>query len=604
MAQWVTCRDISKSYGAQTLFEHISFGVTEHERLGLIGPNGSGKSTLLKIIAGLSTPDEGEITVQKHTRLVYLPQDDDLKPEQTIEETILHALTAREREDTEHFRHVQRMIGQAEFDDTGRQVKTLSGGWRKRLAITRAMCHRPDLLLLDEPTNHLDLEGILWLEKMLCRAPFGFIVVSHDRAFLQHTTRRIIELGKYYPEGYLSVNGDYLQFEKERAAFLDHQVRRESVLANKMRREMEWLRRSPKARATKSRFRMEEAWRLKDELDAVKGRNTHQKEVEIDFESTQRRTRKLLTCHNLGKTLGEKPLFRHLNLKLFAGMRLGLMGRNGTGKSTLMHMLAGELSPDQGEVVWADDLKVVLFDQAREQLDQNIVLRRALAPEGDAVVYRGRSIHVVSWARRFLFRPDQLDMPVYRLSGGEQARILIARLMLRPADVLLLDEPTNDLDIPALEVLEDSLLNFPGAVVLVTHDRFLLERVADRILGLDGEGRAEMFADYGQWVNFLHQQNAMQQKNTDKPKTVARRKPRKPKKLSYKDQYELDHIEENIMAAEEELARLQAQLTDETIVNHPERLQECCRLIQPVQEKVDCLYQRWEELEALREQSG
>jgi ATP-binding cassette subfamily F protein uup len=598
------CQDISKSYGVQTLFEHISFGISKNERLGLIGPNGSGKSTLLRIIAGLSTPDQGEVTVQKHTRLVYLPQDDDLEPDQTIEETILLSLTPREREDTEHFKYVQRMIGQADFDDTSQQVKTLSGGWRKRLAITRAMCHRPDLLLLDEPTNHLDLEGILWLEKMLCQASFGFIVVSHDRAFLQHTTQRIIELGKYYPEGYLSVPGDYFRFEKERNAFLAHQMRKQSVLANKMRREMEWLRRSPKARATKSRFRTEEAWRLKNELDAVKDRNTHHREVKIDFESTERKTRKLITCHDLGKTLADKTLFRHLNLKLFAGMRLGLMGRNGTGKSTLMHMLAGELVPDQGEVEWADDLKVVLFDQAREQLDQSLILRRALAPEGDAVVYRGRSIHVASWARRFLFCPDQLDMPVYRLSGGEQARILIARLMLQPADVLLLDEPTNDLDIPALEVLEESLLNFPGAVVLVTHDRFLLARVADRILGLDGEGRAEMFADYEQWITFLHQQNAMKPKNTEKSKTFSKRKPKNPKKLSYKDQYELDHIEGKIIAAEEELARLQEQLTDETVVNHPERLQEYCRLLQPVQEKVDCLYQRWEELEALREEFG
>lgn len=607
MVQWLACQSISKSYGARTLFSNISFAVGEKERLGLIGANGSGKSTLLRMIAGLAAPDAGEIAVQKHVRLVYLPQNDELNPDISIEQTIFDSLAARELEDTAHFSHVKRMIGRAEFKDPQQLVKTLSGGWRKRLAVTRAFSHKPDLLLLDEPTNHLDLEGIIWLENMLRDAAFGYIVVSHDRSFLQNTTQRIIELGKYYPDGYLSVEGDYLRFEQERDAFLAHQMRHEAVLANKMRRETEWLRRSPKARATKSRFRIEEAYRLKDELDAVKHRNAHNREMGIDFESTRRKTKKLMECHHLGKSMGGKSLFRHLNLRLFAGMRLGLMGRNGTGKSTLMHLLAHRLSPDEGDAEWADGLKVILFDQTREQLDQETTLRRALAPEGDSVVYRGRSIHVTSWAKRFLFRPDQLDMPVNRLSGGEQARIPIARLMLTPADVLLLDEPTNDLDIPALEVLEDSLINFPGAVVLVTHDRFLLDRVTDRVLGLDGQGRAEMFADYHQWLRYLDERQADKKPNPVDPKPKPgpeRRRPASKNRLSFKDQYELDHIEEKILAAESELERVQKQIEDETVINVPERLQECCRLLQTAQERVDHLYRRWEALEALKDNVG
>lgn len=598
MSQLVNCQAISKSYGAQTLFTDISFGVFENERLGLIGANGSGKSTLLKILAGLSSPDEGQITIQKHTRMVYLPQDDDLDPEKSIEQTLWDSLTAKEIEDTQRYSYVQRIIGRAGFDDLQQAVKSLSGGWRKRVAITRALIQEPDVLLLDEPTNHLDLEGIIWLEEMLNNAAFAFIVVSHDRGFLENTTNRTIELGKFYPEGYLSVNGSYRKFQKQRTVFLENQQRQEAVLANKMRRETEWLQRGPKARTTKARFRIDEACRLKDELSAVRQRNVHNQEVAIDFESTNRKTKKLIQTHKLSISRGGRKLFGDLNLKFSPGMRLGLMGRNGTGKSTLMHLLANRLQPDEGYIEWAEGLRIVLFDQTREQLDQDQILRRALAPEGDSVIYRGRSVHVVTWAKRFLFRPDQLDMPVSRLSGGEQARILIARLMLRPADVLLLDEPTNDLDIPALEVLEESLIDFPGAIVLVTHDRFLLDRVANIILGFDGQGRAEVFADYNQWLE--SRKILKPEKKTDKSKPKPKPKSKKNKQLSYKDQYELDHIEEKILEAEAELESFQKQLEDPEVVGDPVRLQECCRLLEPAQVRVDQLYRRWEELEALK----
>lgn len=607
MADLLTCRTIGKAFGAQTLFSSVNLSISEGDRIGLIGPNGSGKSTLLKILSGMIEPDSGEIFRQKHVRSSFLAQEDSFDENKSCLDNLCAAIDDQHLEAAERTSRAQALLSRAEFTDPDCPAGLLSGGWRKRLAICRALIVRPDLLLMDEPTNHLDLEGILWLEKMLNaslpESPAAFLMISHDRRFLENTVRRVIELSAAYPNGTLQVNGNYSAFVEQRETFLEQQQEQEERLANKVRRENEWLSRGPKARGTKAKARKDAAYQLQDDLVEVKNRNRVGK-VDIAFDATERKTKKLLTASGISKSFEGKQLFANLDLTLSPGTRLGLLGRNGCGKSTLMQILANAasddgLKPDSGTVKTADKLRIVNFDQRREQLDQKQTLRRALSPDGDSVLYQDRSIHVVSWAKRFLFRPDQLETPVARLSGGEQARILIAALMRQPADVLLLDEPTNDLDIPSLDVLEESLSEFPGALVLVTHDRFMLDRLCDQVLGFDGKGNASFFAEYAQWLRSLAE-DASPPPSSKKTPPAAPDVKKATKKLSYKDQREYDLMEESILAAETRQEELEARLHEPEVVADPAKLAECWEELEAAQQEVARLYRRWEELEQLR----
>ncbi len=610
MSYLLSCQNLGKSFGAQTLFSAIDLVVSKGDRIGLIGPNGSGKSTLLKILCGLVEPDNGRLFQQKHVRISYLAQSDIFADSKSAVDNLYDAVSGLDLESTEQYNRIHTILSRAEFVDPEIPVQQLSGGWRKRLAICRALVVHPDILVMDEPTNHLDIEGILWLEKILAAAlpesPAGFIMVSHDRQFLENTVNRVIELSAAYPDGTLQINGNYSTFLEKRDLFLDQQQEQEERLANKVRRETEWLRRGPKARATKAKYRKDEAYRLQDELTSIKNRNRAGGSVQMGFESTNRKTKKLLTADKIGKGFDGRQLFTDLDLILSPGTRLGLLGRNGCGKSTLMQILAAAgssdgMQPDTGTVKTADNIKIVSFDQRREQLDQDQTLRRALAPEGDSVLYRDRSIHVVSWAKRFLFRSDQLETPVARLSGGEQARILIAALMRQPADILLLDEPTNDLDIPSLNVLEESLHEFGGALVLVTHDRFMLGRICNEVLGFNGKGRASYFADYEQWLRSM-QEEEKQEQQPDRNKTAARLdKKKKIGKLTYMDQREYDQMEEDILTAESKQEELEQLMQDQDTVADPELLQKYWQELETIRKEISRLYGRWEELEDIRE---
>jgi len=450
---------------------------------------------------------------------------------------------------------------------------------------------------MDEPTNHLDLEGILWLEKLLKDAHFAFVLVSHDRFFLENTTNRIVELNQKYPEGFLKVEGNYSAFVEKREKYTHEQAKLATVLSNKVRREIEWLRRGPKARTSKSRYRIEKAYQLQENLETVKDRNARNRSVDIVFDTTHRKTKNLLDAQDLRKTLGGKLLFDSLSLKLTPGMRIGVMGKNGTGKSTLIQILNGDLAPDAGSVKVAEGLQILTFDQKRKLPEESQTLRQALSPEGDTVIYQGRPFHVTAWAKRCLFQKDHLDMPVSRLSGGEKARVLIANLMLQPADILLLDEPANDLDIPTLEVLEESLEEFPGAIVLITHDRFLMERLCDLLLYLDGDGGAEYFADYDQWLQYRKDSLSAPSQSGE---TSQRPPNKKSRKLAYEERKELNRIERQIEKAEGIADNLQRQLHGPEIMCDADRLAEIYDEHQEAQKKVGQLYQRWEELEALK----
>lgn len=602
MSNIIVCKGVSKSFGAQQLFQGIDLIVHSGDRIGVIGPNGSGKSTLLKILCDLEDADDGQVVRQKFVRLSYLAQDDLFDDNKTVFDNLLDALEDEDLEDTEKYTLIHTLLSRAEFPDNDVLVSNLSGGWRKRLSICRAMLVKPDVLVMDEPTNHLDIEGILWLEKMLAsgNGPGAYLLVSHDRRFLENSTNRIVELSSVYPDGTLQVDGAYSKFLEVREEFLSGQQEEELRLANKAKREVEWLRRGPKARATKAKYRIDEAHKLTGELAEVKARNRSISSVQIDFEATGRKTKKLLEVVGVSKSFGEKILFENLDITLAPGSRLGLLGRNGCGKSTLMKMLAageeGQESADCGTIQVADKVQIVNFDQNREGIDPDITLKRALAPEGDSIVFRDSSLHVVSWAKKFLFRPDQLETPVGQLSGGEQARILIASLMRSPADILLLDEPTNDLDIASLDVLEASLLDFPGALVLVTHDRFLLDRVCDRILGFGGESGVTYYADYEQWLADLP--DALSDKKQEKKAAPVVKSVKKGGKLSYMDQREYDQIEDLIAEAEIRVTGLQEKMERPEIVSDPKKLADTWAELEAAQSKVEKLYSRWDELEA------
>lgn len=603
MAALLSTENISQTFGARTLFHGINLSLNEGERVGMIGPNGAGKSTLLKILAGLETPTEGTRSLRKGARVVYLPQEDTFSPEETVRSSLLNALSNERLEEHEKEVRAEKQISRLEFPDPEQNASSLSGGWRKRLAICRLLVLEPDLVLMDEPTNHLDLDGIFWLEGILAATNLTFLAVSHDRYLLENSCDRIIELSAAYPQGSLSIDGNYSKFLEKREQFLAGQAQQQQSLANQVRREIEWLRRGPKARTTKAKYRVDEAGRMQQELADLRTRNSQNKRVDVDFAASDRRSNKLINLKNVSKSLGGRRLFGDLSVVLERGQKLGLLGANGSGKTTLVKLLTGELTPDEGTIERGEGIRVALFDQNREQLDLSMTLRQALAPDGDQVYFQDRRIHVAAWSQRFLFRPEQLDLPLSQLSGGEQARVLLARMMLIPADVLILDEPTNNLDIPSLEVLEDSINEFPGAVVLITHDRYLLERVSTGLLGLDGQGGFGLYTDFEHWKGARDEAKQKSAVKVEKPaKPVKSAVPTKSKGLSYKEKKELETMESDIHTAEELVAELQKRVEDPAVVSNHVKLAEACKVLEEAQARVNQLYARWEELEA--KQSG
>jgi ABC transport system ATP-binding/permease protein len=597
MALLLGCQGLAKAYGTAPLFADVSFGIHDGDHIGLVGPNGSGKSTLLRLLAGLEAPDAGTVALRRLTHLGYVPQHPEFAPGRTVADVLADALYDEPLDEAARHTRLQTTLGRAGFADPDATPTALSGGWQKRLAIARALVRAPDLLLMDEPTNHLDLDGILWLEQLLRTETAAFLVVSHDRWFLEHVTGRMLDLDPVHRGGLFETRGRYSEFLERKDAALREQARWQETLANRVRREVDWLRHGPKARTTKSQARIEEAGRLIDELAEVDARQDRRRAT-IEFSATERRTKRLVVAEHAAKQFGGRRVLDDVNLVLTPGTRLGVLGPNGSGKSTLIRLLIGELAPDGGRVERADGLRVAALDQHRLHLDRSVTLRRALAPHGDQVLFGERLVHVAGWARRFLFEPEQLTLPVSRLSGGEQARVLIATLMLQPADLLVFDEPTNDLDIPTLEVLEEALVEFPGAVVLVTHDRFLFERVANTVLALDGSGAAIRFADYRQWEAARRERTPAVAKPVPSATPVAAKA--RAKRLTWAEQREWEGMEAAIVAAEATLTRCHEAAHDPAIATHADELVARCRALQDAHEAVDRLYARWAELEAKR----
>ena len=599
----LTARDLSYSFGARTLFEGVNFTLSEGDRVGLIGPNGAGKSTLLGLLAGKLSPDTGEISRRGSLRVAHLAQVPDLT-EETVREAVHAGLPARDVGGWEGDARVDEWLSRLNLDGDA-TVARLSGGWRKRVALARALVAEPEVLLLDEPTNHLDVDSILWLEKLLASARFATVTVTHDRLFLQRVANRILELDKRNAGGLLDVAGDYATYVERKADAMAAQERRETTLKNTLRRETEWLRRGAAARTTKQQARIQRAGELGEEVATLEQRN-QTRGVDLDFQASGARPRRLIEGKGISKRYGERLVFATRDVLIAPGTRLGLLGPNGCGKSTLLRVLTGEEQPTTGQVVQADKLQIAYFDQNRASLDPDQTVADAVCPDGDFVQFRGTRVHRHGYLDRFLFRSEQMSQAVGKLSGGEQSRLVVARLMLQPANVLVLDEPTNDLDLATLDVLEDALKGFDGAVLLVTHDRYFLDQVTTQILAFHTrpgeEGQLTSLAGLAQWEAW----HATQAPATGRSNRAAESASAtgaaaaKPRKLSFKDQRDWETIEARIQEAEARLAALEAECEQPAVATDASRLLDLHAQIAALRPEIDALYARWSELETRR----
>jgi len=594
MAVLLNLDKISKSFGGKALFKDLCLTVNDGDRIGIIGDNGTGKTTLTKIMINTESADTGNIAIRKNLKTAYIPQVSQYDANASVWDIVAgHATTDFKNADVKTATALS-IVG---FDDYTAKVNTLSGGWSKRLDIACGIVNEPALLILDEPTNHLDYQALAWLENFLCSARFTWVMVSHDRFLLEQCANRIVEINKRYEGHIFQSEGRYDDFLEKHLLYIEQQNKLEAVMSNKVRAEIEWLRRGPKARRTKAKYRTDEAHNLIKELADLK-ESKQPNRTEIDFTSSNRKTKVLVKIKNINKSFGDKDILKNFTANLKAGLRIGLLGGNGVGKSTLLKLLSKQIEPDAGCVEHADNLKIVYFDQLRESLHQQKTIKQFLADGNDTVIFKDRPVHIVSWIKRFGFTPQQLDSPIASLSGGEQARILIAKLMLQPADILLLDEPTNDLDIRTIETLEENLLEFGGLLVIVSHDRYMISRVCGLFIGFTTDAQAELFADYEQWEESLKTSKIV---IGDARKTDKEKKPKKEKtKLSYKEKLELENVEKQIDILDDKIKLLEARLGEPENASDFILLTKVTKEIALNKEALEKFYHRWEALNETR----
>ena len=577
----ISLQRLQKSYAGRELFREISFGLDDGELVGLLGPNGAGKSTLLKILAKIETPDSGGVVYRKGLKVAYLPQ----APIYKKDDTILSLLLQNYELEPEPLARAFEWMGKVGISDLDyeKPIKELSGGWQKRVALAQELIKVPDLLLLDEPTNHLDVLGIRWLEEFLQESRLTVLMITHDRLFLQRTCRRILDLDPQFPGQILSVTGSYTHYLEVKNNLRNEQQVREQKLSNTLRREMEWLARGAQARQTKQQARQKGAAQLGQEVSRLTDLNRDRK-VQVSFGAQEKGPQKLIQAENLGKSMNDQFLFRNLNLVVTVKSRIGLLGPNGAGKSTLIKTLLGQLQPDEGRVIRAESLDVNYFEQNRETLNPQLSVLKNLCPEGDYVNFRGQFVHVRSYLDKFKFYKDRAELPVHRLSGGEQARLRIAQLMLKESKILVLDEPTNDLDLETLLILQSALEDFPGAVLLVSHDRLFMDQVCNEILAFHtGRSSLVMFADYLQWEEWVDQQSEESSPSEEsKPHRAKLKQDRGA--LSFTEKFELGQMEEIALGLENKIEALKSEIAHLSADSqNPESVQKLMQLSKTLQ---------------------
>ncbi len=589
---------LEKTFASKTLFKDVSFGIEDNQKVGLVGPNGAGKSTLMKMIAGQITPDGGSITTKKGLRLGYLEQTPTFNDDETLLDAILSKVDYND-----NLGLAYEWMAKLDLLDFGESfvVNNLSGGWKKRVALARELVLEPELLLLDEPTNHLDVGSILWLEEFLRDANFSVLMITHDRLFLQRVVNRILDLSAQNPNYLLSIDGSYADYIDAKEELLSAQQKLEQVLKNTLRRETEWLRRGAKARQTKQKARIESAHALGDTVENLQSRNL-QRTSNIDFGKIEKAPKKQIEIIDIKKAYDGVTLFENVNLLIGPQTRLALMGENGTGKSTLIRLIMNIEAPDEGTIYHADKLQVAYFEQSRETLDPKKSLLRNIAPDADHVIFRGKSIHARSYLDKFLFSGHKVDLPVAKLSGGEQARLRLAQLMLKDAQVLILDEPTNDLDVETLNVLEEAIRDFPGAVIIVTHDRYFMDQVANQILAFplkaSGKKDLQMFSSYMQWEAWFEEEQILIEKNSRKAASQTKSDTKSSdKKLSFNEKFEFDNMEKDIGLLEKDLETLTLKIQNAEIISDSKKSLEIHNEMASIQKTIDEKYQRWAEYE-------
>ncbi len=627
--------NVSTAFGHHPLLEQVSFGVEAGERVCLIGRNGSGKSTLLKIAAGMVIPDAGEVRREVSTRIAYLSQEPELDEGGTVFENVAGGLGELREVIVDYHKLVQLLndpltAGDADLDRMhalqeqlerrhGWQAQTrveqvltrldlpadvpvaqLSGGWKRRVALGRALVMEPDVLLLDEPTNHLDIEAIQWLEDMVAEYRGALLFVTHDRQFLARLATRIIELDR----GRLSeYPGDYANFQIKKAEQLATEATHNALFDKRLAEEERWIRKGIQARRTRNEGRVRALYALRNEHAA---RRNVQGKARLALDSGERSGKLVVEAKKLSFAYAGKTIVHDLDLRIMRGDRIGLIGPNGVGKTTLLRLLLGQLQSDSGTLRQGTNLQVAYFDQTRAQLDPEARVVDCVGEGKETVTIGTQTKHVMGYLQDFLFEPARARSPVKSLSGGERARLLLAQLFSRPANVLVMDEPTNDLDIETLELLEELLLDYPGTLFLVSHDRAFLDNVVTSCLAFEGHGRVkEYIGGYSDW---LRQRSATPAVRAVAPeKTVVSvakteiKKTASGKKLSYKDQRELEQLPVRIEQLEQEQTTLQTSLADPELYRRDAAaFKKLGERTKEVEAELAQSYARWEQLEALR----
>jgi ATP-binding cassette subfamily F protein uup len=626
---------LRKSYGETRLLDGVHLSVHQGERIGLVGNNGSGKSTLARILVGEDEPDEGRVARRREASVRYLSQEPSLDAGKRAREVVLEGLgdwaRAFERHEelsrviaaqkpgweaslqaqTEAAHEVERLggwenshradvllqqLGIAELD---RNVDQMSGGERRRVALARLLVEEPTLAILDEPTNHLDANTIEWLETYLREQYKGaLILITHDRYVLDRVVTRTLEIDQGRVYSYAGGWHAYLEAKAERLAHAD---RAEANRQNLLRTELEWLRRSPKARSTKAKARVDRAESLRD-ASAPKREQVAKLDVQ-----TERLGGTILEAKGLGVRIGDLELVSSLDLILSRGDRLGIVGPNGAGKTTLLRVLLGDHEPAKGSVVVGANTKFAYFDQGRSGLNEDESVQQNVAPDRPQVSFQGRSMDIRTYLKRFLFLPHRTRDKVSSLSGGERARVALAKLLLTPANVLVLDEPTNDLDVATLSALEEMLVESRSTALVVSHDRYFLDRVATKILAFERDGGVTLYA--GNYSDYREQSAALQaqsKRRAEKPSKKSKMASRaNAPKLSYKEKQELERIVGEIERVEAELVEVNAQLNEPSL--YAERADEVPAILErqsELQGALDAKMERWIELEAKASTKG
>lgn len=620
--------NVSLAFGARPLLDQVSFSLAQGERMCLVGRNGEGKSSLLKLARGEIMPDEGNIWIQPNARLAYLTQDITTLSNESVTEVVAgglpdvgaalaryHHLTHKITENASE-KYTPELEKIHAFLDThggwqldqriatvltrlqldGEAVfSTLSGGWRRRALLARALVCDPDILLLDEPTNHLDISAIEWLENTMHEYHGALLFVSHDRAFINRLATQVIELdrGRLF-----SSAGNYETYLSKKKQLLDAEAQQAALFDKKLAQEEVWIRKGVEARRTRSESRVRALYALREQH-----RQRRERVGQIEFEQREAIESGKIVCEAIDASVhfSEHKVINHFSTRILRGDRIGIVGPNGSGKSTLIKLLLGELQPSSGLIKHGSKLEIAYFDQQRDQLNLNESVMDNVADQSEFVIINGQPRHVTSYLRDFLFRPEQLKTPASALSGGERNRLLLARLFAKPSNVLVMDEPTNDLDIDTLELLEEFVSNFPGTLLLVSHDRSFLDNVVTDLFIVDGSGTIQSYVGgYSDWVRFRDQSNASGRKQSNKV-SIATTPIAKINRLSNKDQRELDALPAKLEVLENEKSQLETIIGNPEFYSRPkEEIQEQLKRIESITLKIEEAYARWSALETLR----